>query len=418
MVDNSTLRKSLRKAKPKSLTEQLKPYAGFPLSAHAAGSWQKKILGRVHYFGRWGRVVNGKLERLPEDGWRAALALYEKQRDALHSGRAPSDAGDQLTLRVLCNRFLAAKHDKQKAGGISGRSFGDYRDTTDLLIEKFGRERIIADLGPSDFENLLRHIRKSWGVHRQGNVIGRVRSVFKYALDNELVGKPVRFGSEFKKPESKQVKKHRRTQPKRLFEAAQIRAMIDAAPAPLAAMIYLGVNAGLGNTDCGELERRHIDFKHGVLDYPRPKTEEERRAILWPETIAAALLTPQGKWLADFFILADGERLLLDCERAQMPMLVQRLSRFRLRSKVTLARGRGAPRLCRLGRRAGHGGRDRRARSAAARRRLAPAVRHAAARQRASRRTGTAIAWRSACPTARATWRPRRPCCWRPGSTS
>jgi tRNA-modifying protein YgfZ len=30
----------------------------------------------------------------------------------------------------------------------------------------------------------------------------------------------------------------------------------------------------------------------------------------------AALLTPQGKWLADFFILSDGERLLLDCERS------------------------------------------------------------------------------------------------------
>jgi tRNA-modifying protein YgfZ len=50
----------------------------------------------------------------------------------------------------------------------------------------------------------------------------------------------------------------------------------------------------------------------------------------------AALLTPQGKWLADFFIMADGDRLLLDCERDQMPMLLQRLSRFRLRSKVTL----------------------------------------------------------------------------------
>ncbi|HXA26678.1 MAG TPA: folate-binding protein [Acetobacteraceae bacterium] len=50
----------------------------------------------------------------------------------------------------------------------------------------------------------------------------------------------------------------------------------------------------------------------------------------------AALLTPQGKWLADFFILADGDRLLLDCERAQAPSLLQRLSRFRLRSKVTL----------------------------------------------------------------------------------
>ena len=51
----------------------------------------------------------------------------------------------------------------------------------------------------------------------------------------------------------------------------------------------------------------------------------------------AALLTPQGKWLADFFVLSDGERLLLDCERAQAAMLRQRLSRYRLRSRVDVA---------------------------------------------------------------------------------
>jgi len=51
----------------------------------------------------------------------------------------------------------------------------------------------------------------------------------------------------------------------------------------------------------------------------------------------AALLTPQGKWLADFFVLADADRLLLDCERGQMAMLVARLSRFRLRAKVAIA---------------------------------------------------------------------------------
>ena len=49
-----------------------------------------------------------------------------------------------------------------------------------------------------------------------------------------------------------------------------------------------------------------------------------------------ALLTPQGKWLADFFILSDGDRLLLDCERAHVTMLIPRLTRFRLRSKVTI----------------------------------------------------------------------------------
>src|SRR5271170_1266881 len=53
--------------------------------------------------------------------------------------------------------------------------------------------------------------------------------------------------------------------------------------------------------------------------------------------IWTALLTPQGKWLADFFILTDGDRLPLDCERGQMTMLIPRLSRFRLRSKVAIA---------------------------------------------------------------------------------
>ena len=52
----------------------------------------------------------------------------------------------------------------------------------------------------------------------------------------------------------------------------------------------------------------------------------------------AALLSPQGKWLADFFILADGERLLLDCEAAGADDLARRLSRYRLRAKVTVAR--------------------------------------------------------------------------------
>ena len=56
----------------------------------------------------------------------------------------------------------------------------------------------------------------------------------------------------------------------------------------------------------------------------------------------AAFLTPQGKWLADFFIFAEEGRLLLDCDRAQAAMLLPRLSRFRLRSRVTLREARDA----------------------------------------------------------------------------
>jgi folate-binding protein YgfZ len=50
--------------------------------------------------------------------------------------------------------------------------------------------------------------------------------------------------------------------------------------------------------------------------------------------IWAALLTPQGKWLADFFIMQDGARLLIDCERSQAQELVRRFGRFTLRSRV------------------------------------------------------------------------------------
>ncbi len=51
----------------------------------------------------------------------------------------------------------------------------------------------------------------------------------------------------------------------------------------------------------------------------------------------AALLTPQGKYLADFFIFSAGDTLLLDCDHAAMPMLLTRLPRFRLRAQVTIA---------------------------------------------------------------------------------
>ncbi len=51
----------------------------------------------------------------------------------------------------------------------------------------------------------------------------------------------------------------------------------------------------------------------------------------------AALLTPQGKYLADFFVLAAPERLLLDVAAADAADLLRRLARYRLRAAVTLA---------------------------------------------------------------------------------
>lgn len=53
--------------------------------------------------------------------------------------------------------------------------------------------------------------------------------------------------------------------------------------------------------------------------------------------VYAALLTAQGKYLHDFFVVALGDALYLDGERARLGDLQRRLSLYKLRSKVTLA---------------------------------------------------------------------------------
>ena len=52
--------------------------------------------------------------------------------------------------------------------------------------------------------------------------------------------------------------------------------------------------------------------------------------------VYAALLTPQGKYLHDFFVVGLDDALLLDCERARLDDLKKRLSMFKLRADVTL----------------------------------------------------------------------------------
>ncbi|KPA21312.1 tRNA-modifying protein YgfZ [Shimia sp. SK013] len=50
----------------------------------------------------------------------------------------------------------------------------------------------------------------------------------------------------------------------------------------------------------------------------------------------AALLTPQGKYIADFFLCRDRDSILLDADAEQAPALVTRLGMYKLRADVTI----------------------------------------------------------------------------------
>ncbi len=50
----------------------------------------------------------------------------------------------------------------------------------------------------------------------------------------------------------------------------------------------------------------------------------------------AALLTPQGKYIADFFLCPMGESILLDVDASLAPALQQKLSMYKLRAKISI----------------------------------------------------------------------------------
>ena len=209
-----------RRRRKSNVDRPPKPTPDFPLCPSNLGYWQKKINGTIHYFGRWGRVVNGKLTRIQPDGcWQAALEEYQQKREDIWAGRTPRVPSEGLTVKDLCNRFLTAKLQKVNSGEMAARTFAEYRQTTDRLVATFGKERLVDDLASDDFERLRANIAKVWGPVRLGNEVQRVRTLFKYGFESGLIDKPMRFGSEFKKPSKNVLRKHRATNGHRLFTA-------------------------------------------------------------------------------------------------------------------------------------------------------------------------------------------------------
>ena len=73
----------------------------------------------------------------------------------------------------------------------------------------------------------------------------------------------------------------------------------------------------------------HLSFLQGLISNDVMKLAAQK--IMY-----AALLSPQGKFLHDFFLVDTGDAVLIDCEKERMNDLVKRLSLYKLRSKVAI----------------------------------------------------------------------------------
>jgi hypothetical protein len=194
-----------------------KPDSEFPLFPHATKRWAKKIRGQTYYFGPW-------------DDPDGTLAKYLEQKDALHASRKPRVVSVGVTVKDLADAFLNAKKALVDSGDLTDRSRRDDKTAADLIVSHFGKGRLVADAGPEDFAALRAKMAKKWGPVLLGNTIQRIRTFFKFAAANGLIGRPVVYGQGFKRPSQKTVRLQRAQKGPRMFEAEEIRRMMGCPP--------------------------------------------------------------------------------------------------------------------------------------------------------------------------------------------
>ncbi len=137
----------------KTKTKPDKPRKDFPLGAASNGQWCKKVRGRIHYFGTWSN---------PE----AAENEYLRVREYLQAGRLPPrNEQTGVTMTGLCNRFLNAKRALRDTGELGGRTFVDYHAACADILEHFGKDRLVEDCGPEDFDSYRAKASTGRGLH-------------------------------------------------------------------------------------------------------------------------------------------------------------------------------------------------------------------------------------------------------------
>ncbi len=250
--------------KPKRKTR--KPSETFPLFLRNDGRWSKKISGKAVYFGR------DKAEAL------------ERYHHFMGNGRKRD--GNEVGLRDLFNQYLAAQKRKRDAGKIGARAVSDSASTLRRVLAILG-DRLVSALVSEDFGRLNVKLSRKRSPVTVGGDVRRTKAAFAWAVREGIIPRKPAYGSEFEPAPIRVVRLAKSQRAAVMFQPAELRKLLDSAPAVLRAMIYLGANAGLLPVDLARLELEEIDADFQWLRQARHKTGIDRLAALWPETATA-----------------------------------------------------------------------------------------------------------------------------------
>ncbi|HYE17977.1 MAG TPA: hypothetical protein VEA69_06015 [Tepidisphaeraceae bacterium] len=258
------------------MSKPQKPYPSFPLTPHVRGGWSKKYKGQQLYIA----------DRDPD----AALATFHRlarkiDRGDRVKGEVAKDPA-KATVYDVCNRYVFEREADVAAGTLSQGACDDYADAADEMVESFGAGTLADDLTPDDFTRLFRRLEGRLKAHAMGRMVQSCRTIWRHAYENEWIDRMPRFGSKFKKPPTAKKQGHGFT-----VDEARILIACSVRNVELEATLLLMLNGGYTARDCEALPRSALDFKLGVIRFPRPKMTRrnavDRVMVMWPETAEA-----------------------------------------------------------------------------------------------------------------------------------
>jgi hypothetical protein len=266
--------------------------ADFPLGVASNGQYCKRYGGKRHHFGSVNR------------GWRAALAKFQRDWPYILLGKPVPESAEAAaaTLDYLANKFVENELGRYKRGEITAGTFLEVKNTLDLVLAHFAKDRSATTLLPDDFAQLRHALSRKWAKDDAGNWhalkdipvgvdyhkrrIIHTRAMFKYSVANEYLAKLPRYGESFKLPPLSLLRKARRTRarehgPKR-FPKEQCPLIFHACGSPLDAMFLLSVLCGYNEIDCAYLPTKAVNLDKGFIDFDRVKTGVYRRVAIHP----------------------------------------------------------------------------------------------------------------------------------------
>jgi len=263
------------------------PRPGFPLQAYDNGQWGKKIKGVRRYFGSWRDDSSGAdaedRYHIERRYWEAGLVPPTRGGAAIPSAGA--------TLDHICKLFLDRELERCRRGKISESHFLDIDRAIKAMLDHFGRSRVCLSIRPDAWAGFRDELESKLGPDALDRYIKAVRSCSKWAVANEHLPTPLKFGDAFPTVPLavKEAARRRRAQDhgEKLFGRDEIRRILDACEPQLRAMFLLAINAGFTQADCAALPRAAVDLDAGIIDFDRVKTGIQRYVTLWPETVAA-----------------------------------------------------------------------------------------------------------------------------------